>query len=282
MKITDALGTVRLHNGVQMPYVGLGVYKALENEVEKAMLYAFENNYRLVDTASYYHNEEEVGTALHNAVLPRESVFLTTKIWNDDHGYQSTFAAFDASLNKLQVDYLDLYLIHWPMPNYLETWQAMDELYQKGKIKAIGVCNCMPHHIESIKQAGFTVPMVNQSEFHPKLAQDELLQYCQNNNIVFQSWSPLMRGRVLEHPTLVKIAQEHKKSTAQIILRWHLQKGCTIIPKSVHKNRIAANIDVFDFALTQENMEAIALLNSNDRTGAHPDHFIEHFAKKEG
>lgn len=283
MKIDTIAGTTTLHNGIKMPYLGLGVYKTKNgNEVENAIKAAIAGGYRLIDTAAYYHNEEGVGNAIRKANIPREDLFITTKVWNDDEGYQKTLKAFETSLHKLQTDYVDMYMIHWPVPHlYEDTWLALEHIYKTGKAKAIGVCNCMPHHIETLLQIGTVKPMVLQNEFHPRLVQQEVLSFCVANNIQFQAWSPLMRGQILENEQLLKIANNYGKTTAQVIIRWNLQKGVCTIPKSVHTNRIQQNADVFDFELSPDEVAAIDALHTNERTGAHPDHFMEHFAKKE-
>ncbi|WP_373056511.1 aldo/keto reductase [Zunongwangia sp. H14] len=277
MKITNINGSVTLANGVKMPYLGLGVYKAKEgNELENAMQAAFETGYRHFDTASMYKNEEGVGAAIKNSGIPREEVFLTTKVWNSDQGYKSTLNAFETSLKKLDSGYVDLYLIHWPVPGkYIEAWKAMEKLYKEGRIKAIGVCNCMPHHLESLEKECEIMPMVLQNEFHPMLVQPELLEYCRGKNIQYEAWSPLMRGRIFDNKQLNEIAQNHNKTLAQVVIRWDLQKGVVTIPKSVHKERIKENASVFDFELTSEEMQLIDSLDKEERTGAHPDTFME-------
>lgn len=281
MILSDISGTTTLNNSIEMPYLGLGVYKAKDgNEVKNAIHDALNLGYRHIDTASFYHNEEGVGEAIKIAEIDRSEIFITTKVWIDDQGYENTLKAFDTSLNKLLVDYIDLYLIHWPVPNlYVETWKAMEYLYAQGRVKAIGVCNCLEHHLETINAQSVIKPMVLQNEFHPRLVQQPLIDYCSKNKIQYEAWSPLMRGKILNNPTLQKIAQKYHKTTAQIIIRWDLQKGIVTIPKSVHKNRIKENADVFDFELTQEEIQNINALHSNERTGAHPDHFMEHFNK---
>lgn len=282
MKITDIKGTVTLQNGVKMPSLGLGVYKSKNGEeVKNAINYALDAGYRLIDTASFYDNEEGVGEAIKNSNINREELFITTKVWNDDQGYENTLKAFEVSRQKLNLDYIDLYLIHWPVPDVLEeTWQALEKLYKDGKVKAIGVCNCLQHQLETIKKNGTILPMVLQNEFHPKLVQQELIDYCKKENIQYQAWSPLMRGRILENETIAKIAKKYNKSIAQVIIRWDLQKGVLTIPKSVHQKRIKENADVFDFELTTAEVKTISSLDENERTGAHPDHFMEHFANK--
>ncbi|MDT0678706.1 aldo/keto reductase [Autumnicola musiva] len=279
MNITDINGTVKLANAVEIPYLGLGVYKAQEGrQVENAVETALQIGYRHIDTASMYGNEMGVGKAIKNSGIPREEVFLTTKVWNDDQGYESTLSAFEVSLKNLNINYIDLYLIHWPVPHkYIEAWKAMEKLYKEGKIKAIGVCNCMPHHIEALKENCEIVPMVLQNEFHPRLVQQELLSYCHNNKIQYEAWSPLMRGRILENEQLKKIAQNYDKTVAQVIVRWDLQKGVVTIPKSVHGERIKENGDVFDFELSSKEIQLIDNLDKEERTGAHPDNFMEHF-----
>ncbi|SHI50883.1 Aldo/keto reductase [Mesonia phycicola] len=281
MKITDITGKVTLHNGIEMPYLGLGVYKSKDgNEVVKAIHNALEAGYRLIDTASFYNNEEGVGEAIKTSSVARDQIFVTTKVWNDDQGYENTLKAFEVSRSKLNLDYIDLYLIHWPVPDVLEgTWRALEKLYKDGKVKAIGVSNCLTHQLETIKKSGSIKPMVLQNEFHPKLLQQDLIDYCKKENIQYQAWSPLMRGRILENEVIKEIANKYNKSVAQIIIRWDLQKGVLTIPKSVHKQRIIENASVFDFTLTDEEISTIDLLDNDERTGAHPDHFMEHFNK---
>ncbi|MGA9590086.1 MAG: aldo/keto reductase [Salegentibacter sp.] len=281
MKITDISGTAKLHNGTEMPYLGLGVYKTKDGaEVKAAINFALEAGYRHIDTASFYKNEEGVGEAVKTSAIPREEIFVTTKVWNDDQGYEETFKAFEVSLQKLKMDYVDLYLIHWPVPGkYLETWAALEKIYKEGKAKAIGVCNCLPHHIEAIMDEGDIKPMLLQNEFHPRLVQQPVIDFCKKNEIQYQAWSPLMRGRILENEKLRKLASKYGKSPAQIIIRWDLQKGVITIPKSVHKERIEENADIFDFQLSSEEVALIDSLDREERTGAHPDHFMDHFAK---
>lgn len=279
MKIGDITTTTRLSNDIEMPVLGLGVYKAEDGkEVINAVQYAFESGYRLIDTASYYDNEQGVGEAVRNAAIPREHIFITSKVWNSDHGYDNTLQAFDSSLNRLGLEYLDLYLIHWPVPGkYVETWRALEKLYVDGRVKAIGVSNCLEHHLQDIMEQGKIRPMVLQNEFHPRLVQQPLLDFCKDNQIQYQGWSPLMRGRILDNPILHNLAAKYGKTVAQIILRWDLQKGVSTIPKSVHKGRIVENASIFDFQLTQEDIKKIDSLDREERTGAHPDDFMSHF-----
>lgn len=279
MKITDLKGTTRLSNGVEMPYLGLGVYKAKNGEeVINSIHYALDAGYRLIDTAAFYKNEKGVGEAIKKANIEREDIFVTSKLWIDDQGPNKTRDAFEDSLDKLGLEYLDLYLIHWPVPGkYLDSWKVMQDLYAEGKVKAIGVSNCLQHHLESIKELGGVQPMLLQNEFHPRLIQQELLDFCKQNEIQYQAWSPLMRGEILENSKLEEIAEKHQKSVAQIVLRWDLQKGVASIPKSVHEKRIIENAGIFDFSLTAEEVVEIDSLENNTRTGAHPDHFMEYF-----
>lgn len=279
MELSNINSKTTLHNGVKMPVLGLGVYKAKNGqEVIDAIHYAFNAGYRHIDTASFYDNEEGVGVAIRKSSVSREEIFITTKVWNDDHGFETTLAAFEASRKKLQLDYIDLYLIHWPVPGkYLETWKALEKLYKEGKVKAIGVCNCMEHHLQDIMENSEIKPMLLQNEFHPRLIQQELLDFCTENGIQYEGWSPLMRGQILNNETLERLADKHHKSIAQITLRWNLQKGVVAIPKSVHKDRIEENADIFNFSLSEEEMDLIDSLDREERTGAHPDHFMDHF-----
>lgn len=279
MKLSNIKGRVSLNNGIEMPFLGLGVYKADDgDEVVNSIKNALEAGYRLIDTASFYKNEEGVGKAIRESIIPREEIWVTSKIWIDDQGLNSTRSAFERTLEKLGFDYLDLYLIHWPVPGkYLDTWKILQELYKEGLVKAIGVSNCLKHHLEKIKKQGGVQPMVLQNEFHPKLIQQDLLNYCVEHNIQYQAWSPLMRGEILDNEILKELAGKYQKSVAQIVIRWDLQKGVATIPKSVHKNRIIENSDVFDFELSAEEIQSIDSLEDNSRTGAHPDHFMEYF-----
>lgn len=271
--------TVALNNGVNMPWLGLGVYLAKEgDEVERAVQAAIRHGYRSIDTAAAYRNEEGVGRAVAQALkdngLSREDVFITTKVWNADQGYESTLAAFEESLSRLNMDYVDLYLIHWPVKGkYKDTWRALEKIYQEGKARAIGVSNFQIHHLEDLLQVSEVVPAVNQVELHPELTQKELLQYCNDKGIRLEAWSPLGQGNLLNHEVLKGIADKHGKSAAQVILRWDLQNGVITIPKSVHEERIVQNGNVFDFELDAEDMRTIDNLNRNRRFGSDPDNF---------
>ncbi len=280
MKITDITGKVELSNGVKMPYLGLGVYKAKNgSEVKSSIKNAFEAGYRLIDTAAFYDNEVGVGEAICNSGIPREEIFVTSKLWIDDQGTDTTRKAFESSRKKLGVDYLDLYLIHWPVPEkHLESWKVLQQLYEEGYVKAIGVSNCLKHQLDSIKNLGGVQPMVLQNEFHPKLIQQELINYCKENNIQYQGWSPLMRGEILDNELIKDPSKKYNKSEAQIVIRWDLQKEVATIPKSVHEERIRENAKVFDFQLTDSDVQKIDRLEDNTRTGAHPDNFMNHFS----
>lgn len=262
-----------LHNGVQMPWVGLGVYKAEDgDEVIQAIKWAIDAGYRSIDTASLYENEAGVGQAISESHVPREELFITTKVWNTDQGYESTLAAFNASLERLALDYVDLYLVHWPVPEmYKETWKALEKIYNDGRAKAIGVSNFKKHHLEDLMADAEIKPMVNQVEYHPRLTQEDLLSYCKEQGIQIEAWRPLLKGEIFEEPTLVELAGKYNKSVAQIILRWDLQNGVVTIPKSVTQNRIEENIDIFDFELTNKDMSRISALNQDKRNGADPD-----------
>ncbi len=272
--LSSLTSTTTLHNGVKMPVLGIGVWRVDDGaEVEATIRYALEAGYRSIDTAAGYNNEDGVGNAIKNTNIPREEIFVTTKVWNAHQGYDSTLQAFEDSMRKLKLDYLDLYLIHWPVKGkYKDTWKAMEKLYKDGRIRAIGVCNFHIHHLEDLKESAELVPMVNQVECHPLLTQVELREYCKKNNIQFEAWSPLMQGN-LDIPILKQLAKKYKKSPAQIVLRWDLQSEIVTIPKSVHSNRIIENGNVFDFELSSEDMDAISSLNQNKRFGANPDNF---------
>ncbi|WDL99101.1 aldo/keto reductase [Alicyclobacillus sp. ALC3] len=262
-----------LNNGVLMPWFGLGVYKTPPGEVvETSVRMAIEHGYRSIDTAKLYDNEEGVGIAVRDSGVKREDIFVTTKLWNTDQGYDQTLQEFDASLKRLGMDYVDLYLIHWPGTRlYKETWKAFEKLYKDGHVRAIGVSNFNIHHLEDILSDSEVVPAVNQVELHPRLNQAELREFCESKGIRLEAWSPLMRGQILDDPTITRIAETHGKTPAQVILRWDLDHGVITIPKSVHENRIKENADIFDFTLTVEEMAAIDSLNNGTRVGPDPD-----------
>lgn len=264
---------IKLNNGVEMPLLGLGVFRSEEGaEVELAVRTALENGYRSIDTAAVYRNEKGVGNAIRQSGINRSDIFLTSKVWNSDQGYGSTFRAFDESLEKLQTDYLDLYLIHWPKgERSVETWQALEEIYKSGRVRAIGVSNFMVHHLESFLPKCNITPAVNQVEFHPELIQPELLSFCTQQGIQVEAWSPIMKGKVNELPVMQALAVKYGKTPVQIVLRWDLQRGIVTIPKSVKPERIVSNSLLFDFELSNEDMEKINRLDKNKRIGPHPD-----------
>ncbi|AVM07764.1 aldo/keto reductase [Bacillus sp. NEAU-CP5] len=268
-----------LHNGVEMPWFGIGVFKVEEGaELVNAVKTALVHGYRSVDTAAIYGNEEGVGEGirqgLQEAGLKREDIFVTSKVWNADLGYEETLKAFDTSLEKLGLDYLDLYLIHWPVEGkYIDAWRALETLYQDGRIKAIGVSNFQIHHLKHLMKETEIKPMINQVEYHPRLTQKELLAFCTEQGIQLEAWSPLMQGQLLDHPVLQEIAEKYGKSAAQVILRWDLQNGVITIPKSTKKHRIEENANVFDFELSADDMKRIDDLNENLRVGPDPDNF---------
>lgn len=266
----------KLNNGILMPQLGLGVYQVAQGEeVEQAVTHALRAGYRHIDTASYYGNEEGVGKAIADSGIPREEIFVTTKLWNDDQGAESTKAALTASLERLGLEYVDLYLIHWPVPSknqFLETWRAMEDLYNEGHARAIGVSNFKPHHLADLLDHSHIVPAVNQIELHPMMSQLDTREYCKEKGIAIESWSPLMQaGELLKHPIITEIADAHSKEPAQIVLRWHIQSGLIVIPKSVTPKRIESNIAVFDFKLSGEEMKQIDGLNQDHRIGPDPD-----------
>ncbi|MFB9328405.1 aldo/keto reductase [Paenibacillus aurantiacus] len=268
-----------LNNGIAMPWFGLGVFKVEEGEeLVQAIRSAVKRGYRSIDTAAIYGNEASVGQGIREALaesgLTRDQLFITSKVWTADMGYEETLAAYETSLAKLGLDYLDLYLIHWPVAGKInDTWRAMEKLYQDGRVKAIGVSNFQVHHLESLMETAEIKPVVNQVEFHPLLVQEELRAFAKAQDIQLEAWSPLMQGMLLDHPVLQTIAESHGKSVAQIILRWDLQHGVITIPKSTKDHRIAENADVFDFALSDEDMRRIDALNENRRVGPDPDNF---------
>jgi diketogulonate reductase-like aldo/keto reductase len=272
MKITNLKGTVKLANGTPMPYMGLGVFQMPNEQVKEAVHAALDFGYRHIDTAAFYKNEDGLGEAIKLHSLPRKDIFITSKVWNTDQGYDETIKAFNQSLKKLQTDYLDLYLVHWPVKGkFIDTWRALETLYEEGRVRAIGVSNFMQHHLEDIMESGKIIPMVNQMEFHPHLVQQDLIDFCKKHNIQYEAWSPLMQGKIFEIDLLKELSEKYKKSIAQIVLRWDLQKGVITIPKSTHKNRIEENASVFDFEISDEDMKLIDALDCNGRIGPHPD-----------
>lgn len=266
---------VRLNNDVLIPQVGYGVYKVPNEEITASVLTAFEAGYRSIDTAQFYQNEAGLGEAIRQSGIPRKDLFITSKVWNSHHGTDRTVQAFEASLEQLGLEYLDLYLVHWPVPvldKYIETYQAMEQLYKDGRIRAIGVSNFHIHHLQRLLDVCDIIPTVNQVECHPYLQQQELKAFCKQHGIYVESWSPLYRGgEVLQETSILQIAEKHQKTPAQIILRWHLQEDSIIIPKSVTPVRIHENIGLFDFELDEEDIGAIRNLNKDVRIGKDPD-----------
>ncbi|GAA2626572.1 aldo/keto reductase [Streptomyces axinellae] len=267
--------TITLNNGVTMPQLGLGVWQVPDDEATATVTTALESGYRSIDTAAVYGNEAGVGRALAASDLPRDELFVTTKLWNSEQGYDTTLRAFDASLAKLGLDQVDLYLIHWPMPavdKYADTWRAFEKIYAEGRARAIGVSNFQPTHLNRLIEQGGTVPAVNQIELHPSLQQPVPRAFHADHGIATEAWSPLGQGgELLKAPRLTEIAGRHGKSVAQVVLRWHLQLGNVVIPKSVTPSRIRENIDVFDFELSAEDLAAIAELNTDTRLGDDPE-----------
>ena len=269
----DLQTTVALNNGVEIPWVGLGVFLSEPGgKAEQATRWALELGYRHIDTAAIYGNESDVGKAVKSSGIDREEIFITTKVWNADMGYETTLKAFDISRKKLDVDVVDLYLVHWPVKGkYLETWKALEKLYGQGKIRAIGVSNFLIHHLEDLLGQFDVVPAVNQVEFHPFLLQQGLLDFDRESGIRHEAWSPITRGQRLDDPLITEIAQKYSRTNAQILLRWDLQLGVVTIPKSIHRERIEENSKIFDFDLAGEDVEKLKRLDEEKRIGPHPD-----------
>ena len=266
---------VDLLDGNTIPKLGLGVYKVDNDLAAPLVSHALTNGYRLIDTASMYENEVGVGRGIVDSGVPRDQVQVATKFWLDDLGYENTLKAFDKSLKLLGLDYLDIYLIHWPAPKrgllYVDSWKAMEKLKNEGLVRSIGVCNFHPHHVDEILKVAEHKPVLNQVELHPWLTQDQVLEYDNSHSILTQAWSPLARGKILEEDMLAELAQSHGKSVAQIVLRWHIQRGIAVIPKSNSMERITENMNVFDFELSEQEIASISALNSNFRTGVDPE-----------
>ena len=265
-----------LNNGVSIPQVGIGVFLTPKGEVtENSVRWALEAGYRHIDTAMIYENEENVGNVIKTGLVKREDIFITTKLWNEDIRKGRAKEAFEESLKRLQTDYVDLYLIHWPAEGYEEAWSVMEELYREGKIKAIGVSNFQIHHLEQLAKTATVMPVVNQIESHPYFTNQEVIDYCKQKNIAVEVWSPLggTGGNLLEDDTLQKLANKYQKTPAQIVIRWDIQRDVIVLPKSVHRDRIISNLEVYDFVLEDADMELINQLNKDMRIGAHPDTF---------
>lgn len=265
--------TIKLSNGVEIPMIGFGTFKIPNDQVAEAVKTALNAGYRHIDTAAIYRNEVGVGKGIKESHIAREDIFLTTKCWNDDQGYQKALDAFEQSCQRLQTNYIDLYLIHWPKPLNSETWRAFEELYQQGRIRAIGVSNFHKHHFEELMKTAKIKPMVNQVEYTPRLTQKPLKTFLESQGVAMESWSPLMKGKVSDIELLQKLSKKYGKSIVQVVLRWNIDTDVIVIPKSVTPQRIKENFDIFDFQLSQEDIEAINQLNKDIRTGSDPDNF---------
>lgn len=267
--------TITMNNGIKIPRLGFGVYRAAQgDETKNAVLNALEVGYRHIDTASAYGNEESVGEAIKESGLKREEIFLTTKLFNSDMRAHRQMDAFKESLDRLKVDYVDLYLIHWPVPGvYLESWKVLEEIYNKGLAKAIGVSDFLQHHLDDVIAHGSIVPAANQVEFSPLWQDNLLIQYCREKNIAFEAWGPLAAGELIGDRTTGDIGAKYGKTGSQVILRWMLQKNIIVFPKTVHKSRMIENADIFDFELSDEDMAIIDNMNRHRRTGPDPDNF---------
>lgn len=276
--IHSLTATVLFNNGKKMPGLGLGVFQIPNDETAVVVKQGIINGYRLIDTAQIYDNEAGTGAGIQAGLaatgLKREDLFVTSKIWNAHLSKEEALQSFDESLEKLQLDYLDLCLIHWPGDHaFKESWLALEELLAQGKVKSIGVSNFEPHHLEELLTFAKVTPVLNQVELHPKLAQKELRDFCQKHNIKIQAWSPLMQGQLLDNPVITAIAAKHQKTPAQVILRWDIQQDILLVVKSVHEARMRSNADVFDFSLDEDDMNALNQLDEGLRSGPNPDEF---------
>ena len=267
--------TVLLHDDVAIPQLGFGVFKVQEgDDVEAAIATALDEGYRHIDTATIYRNEDGVGRAIAASDIPRSDIFVTTKLWNSDQGYDSALTAVDVSLAKLGLDYVDLYLVHWPKPEHTrDTWRAMEEIKASGKARAIGVSNFLPEHLDQLREHAVVDPSINQIEFHPHLQSPALIEYCNVHDIVVEAWSPLKAGQIIDDAQLTTIAKSHGVTVARVVLRWMLQRGIVAIPKSVTPSRIASNADLYGFELSDAEMATINAMDRNDRVGPDPATF---------
>jgi diketogulonate reductase-like aldo/keto reductase len=270
---------VTLNNGAKMPWLGLGVFRVEEGaELVEAVKSAIKQGYRSIDTAAIYENEAGVGVGIKQGLeetgLNREELFVTSKVWNADLSYEGTIQAYEKSLEKLGLEYLDLYLIHWPVEaKYKEAWRALEHLYEEGRVKSIGVSNFQIHHLEDLLKDAKVKPVINQVEYHPRLTQKDLQAFCEQHQIQLEAWSPLMNGQIIEHDLIKDLANTYRKTPAQIVIRWDLQNGVVTIPKSTKAHRLAENADVFDFELSEADMKQIDQLNEDHRIGPDPDNF---------
>ena len=276
MKTPENQSVLTLNTGAEIPQLGIGVFKVDDDECERVVSDALELGYRHIDTAMIYRNEAAVGRAIANSGIPRDELFVTTKIWNSDQGKDTTAAALETSLELLGLDSVDLYLIHWPAPlreKYVETWLALEELAAAGRTKAVGVSNFEPEHLENILEAGSVVPAINQVELHPAFQQRAVRHVGEPHGIITEAWGPLGQGKydLAELPGLGELATKHGKTIQQIVLRWHIQEGVVVFPKSVRKERMAENLDIFDFELDANDMNTMVAMDSGRRVGTHPD-----------
>lgn len=274
--------TYTLNNGLAIPAIGFGTFRTPSGqETEQSVIDAIAAGYRLIDGAAIYQNERSVGDAIRKSGVSREELFITSKLWNTNKGYEETLAAFNQTLSDLQLEYLDLYLIHWPVAKdsrdrwkeaNAETWRAFEELHRQGKIKSLGVSNFLPHHLDALLATATIKPTVNQIELHPGFPQEEVVNYCKEHNIIVEAWAPFAAGHLMNHSEVVRIADKYQKTTAQICLRWIIQKGIVPLPKSVTPERITANLQVFDFEISAEDARVLDQITHDGGSGAHPDH----------
>ncbi|MER5949859.1 aldo/keto reductase [Streptomyces sp. NPDC001904] len=268
--------TITLNNAVQIPQLGFGTFQIAPEETRETTLAALEAGYRHIDTAQMYGNEKEVGQAVRDSGLDRADVFVTSKLNNDAHAHDDALRAFDGTMEKLGLDHLDLFLIHWPVPDkgdFTQTWKALEEIYRSGRARAIGVSNFQPHHLRRLLESSDVVPAVNQIEVHPYLTQDDVRAFGAEHDIATEAWSPIAKGKVLDDPTIGRIADRVGRTPAQVTLRWHLQRGDIVFPKSSTQKRIEENFDLFGFELDEGDMGEISALNRDERTGPDPDRF---------